>query len=390
MITIHVDGERRAHKQPLSGVFICDNKDRPVQITVDQDSGFDLSQETWAVFTTSKAIPQEVAFTGNIVIAPPFTKEDGRFVYVGIYQGDIRTSTAASVTLLESIKSKALYDSYIYDGVVENSSELDAQDVVQVSSLSLGKLIKVRLSALAQKIKGLIGTFTGTSDGLVPAPGVDVETGLPNPNFILHADGTWGESSPGTFYAEVGVTLFEDILAAKEAGKTIIAFDVEKADVFRYYPLLQCDSQKAYFSVKVDEWVYNIWVDERGWDQREPENTKDVFWVQYNSTYADDITDALAAGRECILEWLDIREGITYYAPLDEYGAEYFTFSNGSIKFILEYDSRRDAWDWTKVSVSYDYVPIYAGIENAGKFVTVDDDGFIQYTELSEWNGGDY
>lgn len=88
--------------QQRDGAIVCGNSDYQIEFTFDDEWNASTYKTARFVYSRgSELIHQDVDFTGNTVIAPVLTKTTE--VYVGIYAGELRTSTPAVIPCKLSI-----------------------------------------------------------------------------------------------------------------------------------------------------------------------------------------------------------------------------------------------------------------------------------------------
>lgn len=105
MPTIYVSiNNRREASQVARQSIVRENNDYIVQFEFAESSGFTEAGLKSALFVTSRGM-QERYFVGNSCVAPMFTKEDGNYLRVGVVEGEIRTTTSAYISIVDSVIS---------------------------------------------------------------------------------------------------------------------------------------------------------------------------------------------------------------------------------------------------------------------------------------------
>lgn len=189
-ISISINAKRQAFaiEEPI---IVTENNDTVVAFGFMEGCGF-TEDEKIAVFITQRG-KQEVTFTGLSCSAPLFCAEDGGSVQIGLTQGTIKTTTPAYVRLVRSVLAQSGAVAPPLPDADDTVSSIDSSDLIRVNSVSLGKWVKATIATLAARIKALIGVFTPSAAGLVPAPGAGTPQG-----YVLRADRSWGPGSGGS------------------------------------------------------------------------------------------------------------------------------------------------------------------------------------------------
>lgn len=186
-IVITIDDDRRA-AAPRNVGIICDNSDVRISFSIATGSGFNTAEPIFAIFVTDRGELPAVSFTGGSVIAPVFGAEDGAYVRIGLCQGEIKTSSYATLHLLgsaHSVAHGASADPHA-DEYARVLDELTEADKVLVERASDG----YRGAALISALAALIGGGGGTAELVIV---------------------TYGDTTPG-LYASLTAALEEDKL----------------------------------------------------------------------------------------------------------------------------------------------------------------------------------
>lgn len=221
-IVITIDADRRA-AAPRNVGIICDNSDVRISFSIATGSGFNTAEPIFAIFVTDRGELPAVSFTGGSVIAPVFGAEDGAYVRIGLCQGEIKTSSPATLHLLgsaHSVAHGASADPHA-DEYARVIDELTEDDKILVERASDG----YRGAALISALAALIGGGGGTAELVIV---------------------TYGDTTAG-LYASLTAALAEDklIILAKDgvltaslkAGNDALTWSVPWADsigVWRY------------------------------------------------------------------------------------------------------------------------------------------------------------
>lgn len=258
-ITVTVDAKRRA-SAPREAFVIADNNDWRVTFEIDAASGFDTSAAMTAVLVTARGKLPDITFSAGQITLPRLIEEDGSLLYIGLTQGDIMTTGWACVRIQQSIYTKAHGRTAPdpetppdYDAL-PTAESVSMEDEVIITDVSDGR----RERAPLQLLSDLFGAESGHS----PYIGENgnwyewdaetaeyVDTGMAaqgpqGPQGEEGPQGPQGEEGPrgpkgdtgdsGTFRAVYGETTYAEVLAAYNAGKTIVAVkngDVAQLDV---------------------------------------------------------------------------------------------------------------------------------------------------------------
>lgn len=163
-ITVTVDGKRRA-SSPREAFVIADNNDWGVTFEIDAASGFDTSAAMTAVIVTARGKLPDITFSAGQITLPRLIEEDGSLLYIGLTQGDIKTTGWACMRIQQSIYTKAHgrtapdpENPPDYDALPEAES-VSMEDEVIITDVSAGK----RERAPLQLLSDLFGTESGHS-----------------------------------------------------------------------------------------------------------------------------------------------------------------------------------------------------------------------------------
>ena len=165
-INITVDAERRA-SAPIGAALIANNSDYQLTFSIDPASGFDLTAPINCIFVTARgALPPVPFAAGGFVTPPALTHNDGVLVYVGLTQGEIKTTTPAKLALLRSIYSTAGgHEAEPDPGPVNPPivTDVTLDDLLLISDVEHGRQVLITLRTLSSVIGG-----GSTSDSLYP------------------------------------------------------------------------------------------------------------------------------------------------------------------------------------------------------------------------------
>ena len=165
-INITVDAERRA-SAPIGAALIANNSDYQLTFSIDPASGFDLTAPINCIFVTARgALPPVPFAAGGFVTPPALTHNDGVLVYVGLTQGEIKTTTPAKLALLRSIYSTAGgHEAEPDPGPVDPPivTDVTLDDLLLISDVEHGRQVLITLRTLSSVIGG-----GSTSDSLYP------------------------------------------------------------------------------------------------------------------------------------------------------------------------------------------------------------------------------
>ena len=268
-ITVTVDGKRRA-SSPREAFVIADNNDWGVTFEIDAASGFDKSAAMTAVLVTARGKLPDITFSGGQITLPRLIEEDGSLLYIGLTQGDIKTTGWACVRIQQSIYTKAQGRTAPDP---ENPPDYDALPVAEDVSLADEVIITDvsdgrRERAPLQLLSDLFGAESGhspyigengnwyewdaeaanyvdtgtaaqgpqgpkgdTGDSGAQGPqgpqGPKGDTGATGPQGPKGDTGATGAQGPqgdsGAFRAIYGETTYAEVLAAYNAGKAVYA-----------------------------------------------------------------------------------------------------------------------------------------------------------------------
>lgn len=165
-INITVDAERRA-SAPIGAALIANNSDYQLLFTIDSASGFDLTAPINCIFVTARgALPPVPFLAGGFVTPPALTHNDGVLVYVGLTQGEIKTTTPAKLALIRSIYSTAGgHEAEPDPGPVNPPivTDVTLDDLLLISDVEHGRQVLITLRTLSNVIGG-----GSASDSLYP------------------------------------------------------------------------------------------------------------------------------------------------------------------------------------------------------------------------------
>jgi hypothetical protein len=263
-INILIDSQRRA-SAPHGAYTIADNNDHVITFDIDDDAGFTRGTKTAVFVTDGRGKLPSVDFVGATVTLPRLLPEDGLTLYVGITQGEIKTTTPAIIRIDRSVYGYAdgrvapdPYDPPNYDELPE-ATQAALADLVVLYDVSEGKRVKASLEV----IKAAMGAgdshspFIGQNghwyeyddtegdyvdtqinaqgpQGATGAQGPQGETGATGPQGPKGETGATGPQGPkgetgsqgpqgdsGSFTVTYDVTTWAQLTAAVAAGKTI-------------------------------------------------------------------------------------------------------------------------------------------------------------------------
>lgn len=190
-INITVDAERRA-SAPIGAALIANNSDYQLTFSIDPASGFDLTAPINCIFVTARgALPPVPFVAGGFVTPPALTHNDGVLVYVGLTQGEIKTTTPAKLALLRSIYSTAGgHEAEPDPGPVNPPivTEVTLDDLLLISDVEHGRQVLITLRTLSSVIGG-------------------------------------GSASDSLYPVEIGVTSLDEIAEAVAENKLPVVFD---------------------------------------------------------------------------------------------------------------------------------------------------------------------
>lgn len=156
-INITVDAERRA-SAPIGAALIANNSDYQLTFSIDPASGFDLTAPISCIFVTARgALPPVPFAAGGFVTPPALTHNDGVIAYVGLTQGEIKTTTPARLALLLSIYSKAGgREAEPEPGPVAPPivTDVTLDDLLLISDVEQGRQVLITLQTLADALSG--------------------------------------------------------------------------------------------------------------------------------------------------------------------------------------------------------------------------------------------
>lgn len=155
VIRITVDADRCAHA-PRGAAIICDNNDQIIEFSLDPQSGFDRESPINAIFVTARGALPPVAFSGEQVTAPSFSHSDGIFAFVGLSQGNIKTTTPASIMLIRSIYSEAMDREAAEESDGSNLPVLphiNLEDLIEFTNITAGQLALASLQTIYEAFR---------------------------------------------------------------------------------------------------------------------------------------------------------------------------------------------------------------------------------------------
>lgn len=169
-INILIDSQRRA-SAPHGAYTIADNNDHVITFDIDDDAGFTRGTKTAVFVTDGRGKLPSVDFVGATVTLPRLLPEDGLTLYVGITQGEIKTTTPAIIRIDRSVYGYAdgrvapdPYDPPNYDELPAAES-VSMEDEVIITDVSAGKRKRATLQLLSDLIDGDEATYTVTVTG---------------------------------------------------------------------------------------------------------------------------------------------------------------------------------------------------------------------------------
>ncbi|MBR4960715.1 MAG: right-handed parallel beta-helix repeat-containing protein, partial [Clostridia bacterium] len=226
-ITIH-----RKHAVYTGAIpYVCSNSDYEVVFTF--DAGWEAYTEKTARFCTGEQYVDRI-FTGNTCPVPVF--EAGDFLQIGVFAGNLQTSTAAMVRMCDSIRTvggvPAEPEPTVYDQIME-----------RLNSAAIGKHVSDYR---------IVSQESDNTNTLVLIYNDGTEMGIPLPQM-------GGEKE--VYWATYGVTPHTELLAAHQSGK-LVCVEHEK----RIYSLSYAVSDKLLWFTCVDANVIcRISVHEETW-----------------------------------------------------------------------------------------------------------------------------
>lgn len=263
-INILIDSQRRA-SAPHGAYTIADNNDHVITFEIDDDAGFTRGTKTAVFVTDGRGKLPSVDFVGATVTLPRLLPEDGLTLYVGITQGEIKTTTPAIIRIDRSVYGYAdgrvapdPYDPPNYDELPE-ATQAALADLIVLYDVSEGKRVKASLEVLKEAMGagdshspfiGQNGHWYEYDDdegdyvdtlvnaqgpqGATGAQGPQGETGATGPQGPKGETGATGPQGPkgetgaqgpqgdsGEFTAVYNSTTWEELVAAVAAGKSI-------------------------------------------------------------------------------------------------------------------------------------------------------------------------
>lgn len=420
LICVAVGADRFA-EAPRSAQIVADNSDYTVRFDIDAEAGFDTTALITAVFATRRG-EQTVDFTGTSCSVPVMdTQTDGYTVKIGLTQGTIKTTTSATVRVIESVKSSGSShaDPYVPD-VEPISTELTLADLIRVNDVSAGKWVKATLAALAALIGGGGGgdggdsywRFDAETGELTPVSTVDALTGIPDIHFagggepwrIIVIDHAPTANDPPEY--GIGSTVMDSTTGAyyiwggNDRGWKPVVLDLGAQDFVRsatavaFTDLPVQATLAQYFGV-ISRW-YSVIRDKQDKLTAGPgvslyvDPTTDELTVAADlaSTVAEDgvkaptsgaVYDALAALAEAVNTALADKYTMPATGIPKTALASTVQASLGKADTALQ--AHQD------ISGKQDK---YIGTANAGKFLVVGSDGNITAVTMSAWQGGSY
>lgn len=189
-ITVTVDAKRRA-SAPREAFVIADNNDWLVEFDIDAAAGFNTAAEMTAVLVTERGKLPDITFNAGQITLPRLIEADGGLLYIGVTQGDIKTTGWACVRIQQSIYTKAHGrtapnpDDPQDNDALPAAEDLALTDEIVVNDVAAGRRERATLAQLQALIGG-------------------------------------GGSDESIFPVVYGETLHADILEAYEAGKLCV------------------------------------------------------------------------------------------------------------------------------------------------------------------------
>ena len=293
-INITVDAQRHASAPRGAGIR-CNNSDQIITFEIDAASGFDLTAPITAVFVTKRGALPGIQFSAGSVTAPVLTYNDGALVYIGLTQGDIKTSSPAKLDVFRSIFSEAHgheAEPDPGDSSLPIVTEVTLDDLVRISDVEHGRQVLITLQTLAETIDG-----TGSS---------------------------------GIFRAVYGDTTPSEIRAAIEANKLIVLDNADRVCLYdsaaqsgtaqdyeityRFYSAVDMDGQ--YIIAALTEHVSGpdttyAWASTTDTLAKASSVRLPLFGQCYDSEGDDyvlpsDVAGAISDGRTAVVEYTDV------------------------------------------------------------------------------------
>lgn len=189
-ITVTVEAKRRA-SAPREAFVIADNNDWLVEFDIEDAAGFNTAAEMTAVLVTARGKLPDITFNAGQITLPRLIEADDGLLYIGVTQGDIKTTGWACVRIQQSIYTKAHGrtapnpdDPQDYDALPA-AEDLALTDEIVVNDVAAGRRERATLAQLQALIGG-------------------------------------GSTDESIFPVVYGETLHADILEAYEAGKLCV------------------------------------------------------------------------------------------------------------------------------------------------------------------------
>ena len=148
--------------------IVRDNSDYVINFSFDDEWADEIVKTARFTFSDSYI---DVPFTGNSVAVPIISA--GRIVEVGVFAGDLRTTTGAPITLVPSIRSKngapVEPESSVYDKIMEMLDNLGGKTPATTETLGMIKVGKnlsiTKDGTLSAEASGGGGKTEVTDDG---------------------------------------------------------------------------------------------------------------------------------------------------------------------------------------------------------------------------------
>ncbi len=309
-INVTVDAARRASAPKGAGI-ICGNSDVSVVFDIAPGSGFNASAPINAIFVTARGAYPPVPFTGGSALAPVFGASDGLICYVGLTQGDIKTTSPAKLEIFRSIRSVAQgreAEPEPDPGNLPIVATVTLDDLVQICDVEEGRRVLITLETLADLIGGssasghspyigengnwfewddAVGEYVDTEvqaegpqgpTGPTGATGATGATGEQGPQGETGATGATGATGPtgptgpqgptgpagadAAYIVTYGVTTHAAIKAANDAGKIpVMDYDGQRyvcfladADGAAFYSFTRLSSVDRVIVTSADVW----------------------------------------------------------------------------------------------------------------------------------------
>ena len=399
-INVHIDAGRRA-EAPCEAYLILDNNDITISFTFADGSGFDTTASMTAVLVTAQGKLPDITFSAGQITVPRLVAADGGTLYVGVSQGNIKTTEAARIRVVPSVYTMA-HDRTAPDP--ENPPDYDALPVAESVSLADEVIITdinagKRKRATLQLLSDLFGAESGHSPYIgengnwyewdaEAAAYVDTETPAQGPQGATGATGATGPQGPqgdsGSFTCVYGVTTWADFAAAVRAGKSI---KVRDGTSYGWADVIDLDNGYASFTIIAGEDYATSWCEfyaDGGWLNWTGGALADAYYVQTALATKQDktiqteiatdgaVTQALDPNKTYVFSGDLTSLTLTLNAPVDGIANIYQVFfKNGSTAVNLLYPATVTFADaaftpaangWTELSIQYVYSTTEGGV----------------------------